>query len=292
MIRHLRIHGGLEIAGWADFEVNVLLAKGRDESIVLDTSDTVTDASRLQETESFPDAVRTASFSGMSGSMQSMLPSEVIGVEVGGDGESGFASGKVEGDNVRPSKPLYQSYGLITLLGSEVAQSAEDEASLNAGVSSLRCYLVVHDLDNCFGGESAGQMKERRETDLAVDNVVCVELPEQVGGYETEGLLILHESETPWSTSEEVGEVGAATGRDELFPVTLGRDGRLQRANNIVAETAVEMDVEFDLGEHGSIVAEQVRGAQEDARIEPAQIISRKEKDRRRTAVPCVPGTN
>jgi hypothetical protein len=77
-------------------------------------------------------------------------------------------------------------------------------------------------------------------------------LAEQVGGDESEGAFVLHQAEASRGAGEEVGEVRTAPWGDELRPVLWLGDGGIEGSDYVVAETAVEMDVEFDLGEHGS----------------------------------------
>jgi hypothetical protein len=77
-------------------------------------------------------------------------------------------------------------------------------------------------------------------------------LAEEVCGDESEGTFILHQAEALRGTGEEISEVRTAPWGDELCTVLRLRDGWIEDSYYVVAETAVEMDVQFDLGEHGS----------------------------------------
>jgi len=61
----------------------------------------------------------------------------------------------------------------------------------------------------------------------------------------------LHEIDLPVGAVDIVCEVGAAGGGDEFLIIHLGGDGGVELVYDGVTEGAVEVEVEFDLGEVG-----------------------------------------
>jgi hypothetical protein len=139
--------------------MNLLFAEELDQGWVFEASDAVSDASWLQEAQRFPNALGAASFAGMGGAVQLMLSGIFECGNVGGERIAGFVTGYVDGCDIRSSEAMGKVRGLETLFAGEVAECAEDDPGLDAGVVDLRSGLVVHDLDDFFGGESSGEMK-------------------------------------------------------------------------------------------------------------------------------------
>jgi hypothetical protein len=76
--------------------------------------------------------------------------------------------------------------------------------------------------------------------------VVFLQLVEDVQGDQPEGFLRLHEGYCAVGATDVVGQVGAYGRRDELPAVGVGRHRGVEFFDHVVAERAVQVEVEFD----------------------------------------------
>ncbi len=242
---------GLHIAAGADFEMNARVGKMTHESGIFDTADAVADAGGLEVLERLPHAAGAAGFAGVGGAMKAVFDCVLEGWDVGGNRESSFVAGDVEGGDAGACELVDELRGLQALFCIEVAQGAEDEASFDTGGADALFSEAIDGGDDGFGREALIRMKQRGEAEFGVEDVVGGELFEEVFGYDAQGIFRLHKLKTAWGAGKEVGEAGALRRGDE-FGVVLGAGYfRSEAGDGGVAEGAVEVKVEFDFAEAG-----------------------------------------
>lgn len=185
MLGHFGVDVRLQIARRADFEVDVLRAKLIEERWVLGAPYTVSYASGFQKAQRLPDAFGAACLTRVRSALEAVLTRELVGWSVGGGREASFVTRKIQCYDVGPAKTLHQFYGLEALLRREMSEGAEDQPGFDPGIADLGSNLATYDIDYIVGGQTAGDMKERCEANLAVDDVVGSKLLEEVGGYQS-----------------------------------------------------------------------------------------------------------
>ena len=151
----------------------------------------------------------------------------------------------------RPAEPLDELRRLQARGGVEVAQRAQDQPGLDAGRRDARSTAAFTISTTSAGVEVAVGVQVRREPDLGVDDAVAGELVEQVVDDHLEAAPVLHQRHDPRRAQQEVGQVGALGGRDEVGPVLLERHLGPQPRDRGVAGGAVEVQVQLDLGQRG-----------------------------------------
>ena len=101
--------------------------------------------------------------------------------------------------------------------------------------------------DDGFWGEALIGVKERGEAEFGVNNVVGGQLFEYIFGDEAQSIFSLHELKAARSAGEKVSEAGALRWSDKLGVVLRASNFGRQAGDSIVAQRAVEVEVEFDL---------------------------------------------
>lgn len=197
---------GLDVAGGAELEVDVLRAEVLDEGWVFDAADAVADAGGAEVAEGLPYAVGSEGFAGVGGAVEVVVDGVAEGGDVRGEGEAGLVAGDVECGDAGALELVDEMGGQERLLGGVVAESAEDEAGFDAGGGDAALGGAVDGRDDLVRGEAALEVEEWGETDLGVEDAVAGELVEDVFGDEGEGVLGLHEFEAAGGAGEEVGE--------------------------------------------------------------------------------------
>jgi hypothetical protein len=220
------VDGGddLDVGAGAELEVDVVIAEVGDEGGVFVGAGAVADAGGLEELEGFPDAFGAEGFAGVGGAEEVVLAGVAVGFDVRGQREASFVGCDIEGGDAGAFELVDELCGGEGLLGGVVAESAEDEAGFDAGGSDHALGGAVGDGDDLLGCEAGFEVEERGEADFGVDDVVGGELAEEVFDDEVEVVLGLHEEEASRGAAEELGEVGAAGGGDEVG-VVLGAGG-------------------------------------------------------------------
>lgn len=90
-------------------------------------------------------------------------------------------------------------------------------------------------------------MLEGGEADLGVDDIVFFQLIEEIEGGYAQLLFCLHEFDLANGSFDIVGEIDASFGGDEFVAIGFWGDGGIDAVNGLVAEAAVEVEMEFDL---------------------------------------------
>ncbi len=215
----------------------------------------MSDAGGLEVLERFPDALGAAGFAGVGGAMKAVFDGVLEGWDMRRDGEASFVAGDVEGGDAGACELLDEMRSLQALFGIEVAQGAEDEASLDAGGADALLSGAIDGCDDGFGREALIRVQERGEAKFGVEDVVGGKLFEDVFGDDAEGVFSLHELKAAWGAGEEVGEARALGRGDEFGVVLRAGDFGREAGDGGVAEGAVEMEVEFDFAEIGHACA-------------------------------------
>ena len=101
-------------------------------------------------------------------------------------------------------------------------------------------------------------MQERGEADFSINHMVSLQLPHQIQCHESKLLLRLHEFKTPDGPQKVISQVGAFWGCYEGGAVFFeaGAGGNL--SDDIVAQRAVEVQVEFNFRQMLKFVAHWV----------------------------------
>lgn len=141
----------LHIAGGAHFKMNALTAKVVGERWVFNAAHAMTDACWLEGLQGFPDAGCARRFSGMGGAIEAVVDCIAEGGDVGRDGKSSFVSCDIEGCDAGALELLDNLRGEEALFLAEVAEGAEDHASLNAGGTDALLGRTVDDCDYGLG---------------------------------------------------------------------------------------------------------------------------------------------
>lgn len=100
VVRNVRIHIGLQVAGRAAFQENILFFQALYEAGIFDAADTVTDAGRVEVVEGFDNAARTFGLAGMCSAGNIVLMCILEGGDMVVDRESGLAGCDVESDDM------------------------------------------------------------------------------------------------------------------------------------------------------------------------------------------------
>ena len=161
---------------------------------------------------------------------------------------SGFVSCNIERGHAASSKLLHQRGGHEALLAVEMAQRAENQPRFDAAGSDTGFRRAIHGRHHLFGRQAALQMQQRREADFGVDHAVGGELLEQILNNQFERRFILHQLEAARRARQKIGKTGAAPRSDEFALVFFERNGVIQLRHRGVAQRAIQMQMQFNLG--------------------------------------------
>lgn len=168
------------------------------------------------------------------------------------DGMAGFVSGDVQSHHARAAESLHKLGGEEALLLAVMAESAKDQAGFDAGRADRVFGGLIDGFDHGLGSQSTLEVEKRGEAQLSVDDAVSRELFENIFGDEAQRFFALHQLEAARGPGEEVSKRGALRRGDEFSVVLLARDGGIELRDGVIAKGAVEVQVEFDFGQHPS----------------------------------------
>ena len=114
-------------------------------------------------------------------------------------------------------------------------------------------HRVVDDRDDLLAAEAAPGMEQRRKAYLGVDHAVAGELRKEIVHDEAQRLLALHQRDVMRRRAQVFGQAPALGRRHEIAGKRLGRDVRGQAPHDLVAQAAVEVQVELDFGEGAQV---------------------------------------
>ena len=155
----------------------------------------------------------------------------------------------VERDHACPAEPLDQAHGLQALRLAEMAERRQDDPRFDAAGRARPRHRVIDDRHNLLAAEPAAGMEQRRKADLGVDHAVAGELRKEVVHDQPQRLLALHQRDVVRRRAQVLGQAPALRRRHEVAGKRLGRDVRGQAPHDVVAQAAVEVQVELDFGE-------------------------------------------
>jgi len=227
VVGQVGVHIGLEVAGRANFEEDVLFAEVAGQGGIFYASDAVAYASGMKVVQRFPDAFRSGSFTGVGRTGNAVGVGVMECGDVFGYGIACFVGGDVEADDVFVPKFFNQFYCSHALCVVEMPECAEYYADPDAGFFYTLVYGAIDGGDDLFSGEALVEVLEGREAYLGIDDVVFFELVEYVQGDEAQGCLCLHEVHGMVCPGDVVGQVGAYRGSDELVLVFPRGDRRV-----------------------------------------------------------------
>ena len=143
---------------------------------------------------------------------------------------------------------FHQPYCFHALRCAEVPKGAEDDAYLDACLFYPFFYRAVDGGDDLVGCEAFFQVFQRGETNLGIDHVVLRELVEDAEGDFSQGFARLHEGYGFVCAGDIVCQIRTDCRGDELLPVGFRCDRGVEFFDDVVAEGAVEVEVEFYFG--------------------------------------------
>ena len=155
----------------------------------------------------------------------------------------------VERGHPRAAETLDQPHGLQALRLAEMAQRRQDDPRLDAAGRARPRHRVIDDRDDLLAAEPAAGMEQRRKADLGVDHAVAAELRKEIVHDEAQRLLALHQRDVVRRRAQVLGQAPALRRRNEIAGKRLGRDVRGQAPHDLVAQAAVEVQVQLDFGQ-------------------------------------------
>ena len=155
----------------------------------------------------------------------------------------------VERGHARAAEPFHQPHGLQALRLAEMAQRRQDDPRLDAAGRARPRHRVIDDRHDLLAAEAAPGMEQRRKADLGVDHAVAGELRKEIVHDEAQRLLALHQRDVVRRRAQVLGQAPALGRRHEVAGKRLGRDVRGQAPHDLVAQAAVEVQVELDFGQ-------------------------------------------
>ena len=96
-------------------------------------------------------------------------------------------------------------------------------------------------------------MEQRRKAYLGVDHAVAAELRKEIVHHQAQRLLALHQRDVVRRRAQVFGQAAALGRRNEVAGKRLGRDVRGQAPHDVVAQAAVEVQVELDFGQGAQV---------------------------------------
>jgi hypothetical protein len=114
-------HIELDVAGWADLQMNVLLSEISNQRRILDASHTVANAGRLDHLQGFPNTLRPTCLARVRGERQVMIRREPERFKMCSEWIARFVTRQVKSNDPAAAELIDQLHGLQTLLGCEVS---------------------------------------------------------------------------------------------------------------------------------------------------------------------------
>jgi hypothetical protein len=124
-----------------------------------------------------------------------------------------------------------------------MAQCAEDEVRFDTRPPHGLTRLVLYNPHHILRRQARRRVQEGSKANLGVNNAVHDQLVHHVVDAEPQGVFCLQQGHAARGTREEVRQVRALGGRDELPGVELRRDGRGQLPHRVEAQRAIQVHV-------------------------------------------------
>ena len=150
---------------------------------------------------------------------------------------------------MRAAETFHQPHGLQALRLAEMAQRRQDEPRLDAAGRARPRHRIIDDRHDLLAAEPAPGMEQRRKADLGVDHAIAGEMRKEIVHHEAQRLLALHQRDVMRRRAQIIGQAPALGRRDEVAGKRLGRDVRGEAPHDLVAQAAVEVQVELDFGQ-------------------------------------------
>ena len=255
VVGQVGVHICLQIAGGADLEEDIVFTKVPEQGAVFAASYAMAYAGGMEITQCLPDTRGSCSLAGVCGAGDAVGGGVPKCFHVLVYGMACFVACDIEADDmgVLSAKFFDQFYCCHALLTGKMPEGAEDHAGLDAGFFYAFGYRTVDGGDDLFGGEAFIEVLQGGEAHFCVDHVVFFQLVEKVQSDEAQGFLGLHEVDGPVCPGDVVGQIGTYGRSDELLPVLFGGDRGVELVDYVVAERAVEVQVELDLWPGGGL---------------------------------------
>lgn len=245
MVPEAAVNICLQVAAGAYFEVNVVRCQEADERSILNASYPMPDAAGMEVIEGFPDTSWPFGLSCVGGAGDILLPGISEGCNVIVYRIAGFVGCDIKAYYMGMFKFFNQPYCHHALSGRVMPQCAEDHAYLYARLPDALFNGRIYRRHHFFRGKAFLKVLQGGKTDLGVYDVVFLQLAEEVQRYQPQGLFCLHERDAACRTSDVVAEVGATGGCDEVSFVVIQGYGRVECFYDIVAQRAVEVEVQL-----------------------------------------------